>query len=128
MQPPLPVPERVASPHRSPCCSLPLREAVAAKTADDLQTKRRRSVDPQRRASGAREFRASIGLLIQAEVQIAGFADPVLAAAIPLIRDQTSFPRVRLPVWWSSTASTVWSVDHAVVVGAGIGGLTASWQ
>jgi hypothetical protein len=66
----------------------PKREAVAAKTADDLQNKRRRSVDPQRRASGAREFRASIGLLIQAEVQIAGFADPVLAAAIPLIRDQ----------------------------------------
>jgi 2-polyprenyl-6-methoxyphenol hydroxylase-like FAD-dependent oxidoreductase len=29
-------------------------------------------------------------------------------------------------VSWSSTASTVWSVDHAVVVGAGIGGLTAS--
>jgi 2-polyprenyl-6-methoxyphenol hydroxylase-like FAD-dependent oxidoreductase len=27
---------------------------------------------------------------------------------------------------WSSTASTVWTVDHAVVVGAGIGGLTAS--
>jgi hypothetical protein len=105
----------------------PKREAVAAKTADDLQNKRRRSVDPQRRASGAREFRASIGLLIQAEVQIAGFADPVLAAATPLIRDQKrAFPRVRLPVWWSSTASTVWSVDHAVVVGAGIGGLTAS--
>jgi 2-polyprenyl-6-methoxyphenol hydroxylase-like FAD-dependent oxidoreductase len=27
---------------------------------------------------------------------------------------------------WSSTASTVWTVDNAVVVGAGIGGLTAS--
>src|SRR5512132_4147564 len=34
--------------------------------------------------------------------------------------------RCRLPVSWSSTASTVWAVDHAVVVGAGIGGLTAS--
>jgi 2-polyprenyl-6-methoxyphenol hydroxylase-like FAD-dependent oxidoreductase len=29
-------------------------------------------------------------------------------------------------VSWSSTASTVWTVDNAVVVGAGIGGLTAS--
>jgi 2-polyprenyl-6-methoxyphenol hydroxylase-like FAD-dependent oxidoreductase len=29
-------------------------------------------------------------------------------------------------VAWSSTASTVWTVDNAVVVGAGIGGLTAS--
>ena len=31
-----------------------------------------------------------------------------------------------LPVSWSTRASTVWSVDHAVVVGAGIGGLAAS--
>ena len=39
-------------------------------------------------------------------------------------------PSLRVPLserlTGPSTASTVWSVDHAVVVGAGIGGLTAS--
>src|SRR4029450_10265156 len=35
-------------------------------------------------------------------------------------------PAIDTAVSWSSTASTVWIVDDAVVVGAGIGGLTAS--
>jgi hypothetical protein len=59
------------------------------------------------RLRGAREFAALRRLLlIHAEIRTAGDDD--------------------CPVSWSSTASTVWTVDHAVVVGAGIGGLTAS--
>ena len=52
-----------------------------------------------------REFAASVGCCSLGRVHAAG--------------DDTA-------VSWSSTASTVWIVDNAVVVGAGIGGLTAS--
>ena len=37
-----------------------------------------------------------------------------------------SLPATRLARSWSSSPSTVWIVDHAMVVGAGIGGLAAS--